>query len=297
MKAKSFHSKIILILSTVTLLCSFAFSNDFKNNSTSPSKTPSLDELRNMDFSYLRDTLYTLQDHYIEINLKTPMGYLHSRNEPVKEFGVSTGTRRVKDGVNTKEGLFIIQNKYPKLPSVQFDSTIMLNWMGFNWGIGFHALYGSSYYQYLGVKPSSHGCVRLSREDARDIYSKISVGTPVLIHNGNNVVQIAFANAENEEFKYYSVNEMKKLLPKRYHNLYTGKYFISGQEKLLIDNNNVDHAGLPIGDNSKIAKRQLIKPHHYFIESVIPEPKTAELFPLVNPLSFFTKVNEYCCVE
>lgn len=296
MKKKSFHSKIILILSTVILLYGFAFPNDLKKTSNISPKTPSLDELRNMDFSYLRDTLYTLQDYYIEINLKTQMGYLYSRNESVKEFGVSTGTRRLKDGVNTKEGLFIIQNKYPKLPSVQFDSTMMLNWMGFNWGIGFHALYGSSYYQYLGVKPSSHGCVRLSKEDAKEIYSKISVGTPVLIHSGNNVVKIAFANP-NDDLKYYSFNNLKKMLPNRYYDLYTGKYFISGQEKLLIDKNNVDHAGLPIGDNSRVAKRQIIKPHHYFIESVIPEPKTAELFPRENLFGLFSKVNEYCCVE
>ncbi len=63
------------------------------------------------DFSYLRDTLYTLKLYFIEVNLATQNGYLHSRTEDVKEFGLSTGNIRLEDGVETNMGLYVIQIK------------------------------------------------------------------------------------------------------------------------------------------------------------------------------------------
>lgn len=281
---------VLLILS----LFSSTYSDDWRNsvNNLSP------DEIKNMNFSHLRDTIYTLHPYFIEVNLKTQIGYLHSKHDSVIVFGVSTGTRRVKDGINTKEGLFSIQYKNLRIPSVQFDSTMMLYWMGFNWGIGFHALYGNSYYKYLGEKPSSHGCVRISREDAKEIYSKIEIGTPVIVHSGNNVVQIAFADSSDENLKYYSFRELNQILPKRYNQFYNGKYFETYREKLLIDKYNVDHAGLPIGDNSRISKRQLITQYYYFIESVIPDPRSVHLLPGINSLNRINQnFSEYYSAE
>ena len=117
--------------------------------------------------------------------------------------------------METNTGLFAIQWKARKQYSVQFDSTVMLNWMGFNNGIGFHALLGKSYYKYLGNKNVSHGCIRVSREDAEIIYTKVEKGTPVLVHKGNNAIQIAFTS-EGESYNQYSYSETYKLLRKRY---------------------------------------------------------------------------------
>ena len=148
------------------------------------------------DYSYLRDTVYTLMPYFIEVDLSTQKGYLYSRTEPVKEFGLSSGTKRLEDGVDTKSGLYVIQAKLEKWYSRQFDSTLMLNWMGFNWGIGFHALQGRGYYRYLGKRKSSHGCVRISREMAEELYNKIEEGTPVLVHDGYSAVKFAFGIPE-----------------------------------------------------------------------------------------------------
>ncbi len=144
----------IILLQTFILITTEISAQDVKQGSVSR---------RADDYSWVRDTVYTLMPYFIEVDLSTQKGYLYSRKAPVKEFGLSSGTSRLEDGVDTKTGLFVIQSKMEKWYSRQFDSTLMLNWMGFNWGIGFHALQGRGYYRYLGKKKSSHGCVRLTR--------------------------------------------------------------------------------------------------------------------------------------
>ncbi len=230
------------------------------------------DSSRTMDFSFLRDTIYTLHNFYIEVNLSTQKAFLHSKDGTVKEFGVSSGTDKLQDGMNTKEGLFVLQAKLPKWYSRQFDSTLMLNWMGFNFGIGFHALETSGYYSYLGKRKSSHGCLRISRAVAKELYSKIDIGTPVLVHSGNNAITISFIDSTNN-FTEYSFSELLKMINFRIKQMYRGNYFIGDKRLLVIDKFNVHHVGLPIGDSRKILKRQIIKSTYEFIEAVIPEVK------------------------
>jgi hypothetical protein len=224
------------------------------------------------DFSYLRETVYTLKPYYIVVNFTTQKGYLYSRTEPVKEFGLSTGTENLEDGVETKPGLYVIQSKKEIWYSRQFDSTLMLNWMGFNWGIGFHALNGNGYYRYLGKKRSSHGCIRLTRAMAKELYNKIDEGTPVLVHNGYSAVTIKFGDP-GDAYTYPTYSVMKYLLNKQLKEIYAGQYFVSYRPKLLIDFNNVYHQGLPIGDSRKIPKWQITPPISKYISSSTPEPK------------------------
>lgn len=233
-----------------------------------------------IDLSSVKDTLYTLGDYFIEVNLSDQMAYLHSRFGQIKSFGISSGTLKLEDGVETKEGLFTIQFKVKEWYSTQFDSTLMLNFMTFNWGIGFHSLQGNSYYQYLGKKKSSHGCLRVSREDAQNLFNKIQYGTPVLVHKGNSAVYVGFADRLDSQLKYYSYNELLLLIPKRLEKLYKGKYLLSYREKLLIDNYNVQHPGLPIGDKKKIALRQILKPDYLFVENSTPKPKSFFFYQL-----------------
>ncbi len=163
--------------------------------------------------------------------------------------------------------------------SVQFDSTLLLNWMGFNYGIGFHALDTKGYYKYLGKKRSSHGCVRVSKEDALIIYKHIDLGTPVMVHHGNNVVTVAFGDSI-QYMKNYSYRNLLKLLPERYNKIYKGDYFWAddfNQPKIFINDDNVSHDGLPIGNAKNIAKRQLLKPISLFVGSAIPTNKSCML--------------------
>lgn len=216
-----------------------------------------------LNYSELRDTLYTLGDTYIEVNLKAQVAYLHMRSGDVKFFKISSGNPKLPKAVETKEGLFVIQCKLPKWHSRQFDSTLMINWMGFNYGCGFHALAGKSYYKYLGVKPSSHGCVRVSREDAEEVYEKIKLGTPVLVHRGNCAVRIQFADT-NAKYSLLNRKNLDAKHKQRLKDLYEGKYMLYYDEKFLIDFQNVSHDGLSIGDITKIPDKPIYYP--YFID-------------------------------
>jgi len=267
---------LLIILMYVSI-----FADDKKNTSSTTD-----DEIKNykINYSSLKDTLFTTGDYFIEVNLETQMAYLHSRFDSIKTFGVSTGTARVKDGIETKEGVFAIQFKVERWHSVQFDSTLMLHFMTFNWGVGFHALAGKSYYKYLGVKRSSHGCVRVSKEDAKDIYNKVKYGTPVIVHKGKPAVFIGFAEPNDPDLQYLEYPDLKKAVFNRSEKLYKGEYLLRPNAKLLIDNKNVTHAGLPIGDGTKIERRQIIKPDYLFVDSVTPDWKKIE-----NPIQSLNK--------
>ena len=262
------------ILFIILIYTSLLVADDKKNSSSS---TDNEIKKYKIDYSSLKDTLFTTGDYFIEVNLTTQTAYLHSRFDSTKTFGVSTGTARLKDGIETKEGVYAIQFKVERWRSVQFDSTLMLNFMTFNWGVGFHALARSSYYKYLGIKRSSHGCVRVSKEDAKDIYDKVKYGTPVIVHKGNPAVFIGFANTDDPDLQYLEYQDMKKIFAERLEKLYRGEYLLQPNAKLLIDNKNVTHAGLPTGDGSKIKNRQLLKPDYLFVEEVNPVPKGFDL--------------------
>jgi hypothetical protein len=238
----------------------------------------SINPLVGYDFRQLRDTVYTNKDHYIEVNLATQYATLFSRDGSEIHFPISSGTKLVEKGMDTKEGLFAIHWKAKKQYSVQFDSTVMLNWMGFNNGIGFHALLGKSYYKYLGKKNVSHGCVRLSREDAQLVYEKVERGTPVLVHKGNSTVKIAFTS-EGESYNQYSYSETYKMLKERYQKLYDGDYLISSNEKILVDENNIYSSGLPSGNAELIPAKQNLKPTFLWVDrNKSEEERLAEIF-------------------
>lgn len=257
---------LILLLLTINL----SATDDKKNQ---PNNVDEEKLKYKINYSSLKDTLFTTLDYFLEVDLSKQMSYLHSRYDSIKTFGVSTGTAKIKEGIETKEGIFAIQFKAERWRSVQFDSTLMLHFMTFNWGIGFHALAGKSYYKFLGVKRSSHGCVRVSKEDAKDIFDKVKYGTPVIVHNGNPAVYIGFAYENDKDLQYLEYQDLRNLVNERINNLYKGEYLLKPNKKLLIDNKNVTHAGLPIGDGNKINIRQILKPDYLFIEEVNPQPK------------------------
>jgi hypothetical protein len=131
-------------------------------------------------------------------------------------------------------------------------------------------LQGKSYYKYLGKKNVSHGCIRVSREDAQIVYEKVERGTPVLIHKGNSAVKIAFTS-EGESYNQYSYSETYSLLKKRYQLIYDGDYLISSNEKILVDEKNIYSGGLPIGNAELIPTRQNLKPATLWVDNTLSE--------------------------
>jgi lipoprotein-anchoring transpeptidase ErfK/SrfK len=100
------------------------------------------------------------------------------------EFLVSTG----RAGYGTPPGNYSVVNKAAYAYSKKYEAD-MYNWMGLtsNGDIGLHGLKGSGYERRLGRR-ASHGCIRLSRSDAKYLFSIVPVGMPVTISQGLNEV-------------------------------------------------------------------------------------------------------------
>jgi len=63
-----------------------------------------INPLVNYDFRNLRDTLYTMKDNIIEVNLLTQHAKLISRNGLIREFPISSGTKRTEENHKGKKG-------------------------------------------------------------------------------------------------------------------------------------------------------------------------------------------------
>ena len=118
-------------------------------------------------------------DHLI-VNLANQTIYECNMTGQVLRTGrISSGRK----GYETPAGKYKVERKSPKAYSQKYDAW-MLNWMAFtaDGSYGLHGLEGSSYERHLG-SIASHGCVRLSRKYAKDLYSRVKVGMPVTIIN------------------------------------------------------------------------------------------------------------------
>jgi len=118
-------------------------------------------------------------DHII-VNLAGQRIYECNVNgEVLRSEPVSTGTR----GYDTPPGEYHVVNRAQKAYSQKYEAW-MLHWMGItsDGGYGMHGLEGSSYERLLG-RVASHGCIRLSRTYAEDLYGRIRIGLPVTIVN------------------------------------------------------------------------------------------------------------------
>jgi lipoprotein-anchoring transpeptidase ErfK/SrfK len=93
----------------------------------------------------------------------------------VLEYPVSTG----KAGYGTPTGSYKVYTKSIAAYSKKYSAT-MTHWMAItgDGSYGMHGLLGRSYYKLIG-RPASHGCIRLRREDASELYQYVKIGTPV----------------------------------------------------------------------------------------------------------------------
>jgi len=202
------------------------------------------------------DTVYTEKKVIIEVLLDKQRVILHKKNLGTDTLLCSTGTDLVKDGVKTNRGIFIVKNKFPILISKQFNNTECLNWVGFNYGIGFHALKSKGYYWSLGKRPTSHGCIRLSQESAKKLYDEVEIETPIIIHKSDYARVIKFLP---ENFTYdtnYTRKEIKHILKEKLNLLYSGKYYTRKYPIIVLTHKYIGHDGIDIGDKFKVPKVQ-----------------------------------------
>jgi hypothetical protein len=131
--------------------------------------------------------------------------------------------------------------------------------MGFNHGIGIHSLLGSAYYRTLGKQAASRGCVRVSREDGKEIYKNIEIGTVIMVHSENYARVISFTD-ELERFSIPSRKDLNFFANRNLEILYSGRALIKQPDKLIISEDNIAHNGISIGNKSRVPKKQYYIP-------------------------------------
>lgn len=209
----------------------------------------------------IKDTLYTLMPSFLEVDLDSQKLFHRRRDGRINEYDISTGTERLKRGKETTEGIFVIQSKIDWIYSLQFDSAKVFNWLGFNYGIGFHSLEGNRYYAHLGKHRSSHGCIRLSREAADSLYRIVDTGTPVIVRKTQSARVVAFLRDSSlADTTHYSRNEVRAIYHARLKSVYQGKKFYFHYPIIALSRQYVTHDGLPLGDEKHIPLKQKL-PH------------------------------------
>jgi len=272
---RSFNGKFSVMLLPLLLLVYFAAgftqlnpedkniytnSADTSNVIVKKHKQPKLNFaalLANEQFSMnLRDTVYTDKDVYLEVRIDEQMLYVHYRNGKIKEYPISTGVPGISKSVESRPGLFAIFIKEELHLSTQFNSAKMFYYMPYNMGIGFHGLAGTGYYGNLGVRPSSHGCIRMRTPDAKELFNICEVGTLVLSHRGKSARVIAFAPEGFKNEKEYSKEDYMEMLAYNLKSVYEGRYFTSPPKRFVIDPAVIPKIGFNVGTTDDIPEKQ-----------------------------------------
>lgn len=231
--------------------------------------------LANEQFSEnLRDTVYTDKDKYLELRIDEQMLYVHYRDGHVKEYPVSSGNKFLNKGIESRPGLFAIFMKEELHLSSQFDDAKMFYYMPFNMGIGFHSLAGTGYYGNLGVRPSSHGCIRMRTSDVKELFHECEIGTLVLAHRGKTARVVAFAPEGFKNEKEYSKEEYMEMLAYNLNSVYQGRYLIDQPKRFIIDPSVIPKIGFNVGNTDDIPSRQQVP---FMVEQTIQSPDKLDL--------------------
>jgi hypothetical protein len=208
--------------------------------------------------SNLRDTIYTDDDIYLELRVDRQMVYVHYRDGDVKAYPVSTGNKYLSKSVESRPGLFAIFLKEELHLSSQFNDAKMFHYMPFNMGIGFHGLAGTGYYGNLGIRPSSHGCIRMRNDHVKELFKDCDIGTLVLVHFGNTARVIAFTPEGYTDSNDYDKTETMRILAYNLNSLYAGRYFIEPPRRFVINSEIIPRNGFNVGSSDNISEKQFI---------------------------------------
>jgi hypothetical protein len=206
----------------------------------------------------LRDTVYTDQDLWLELRIDQQMLYAHYRDGRTIKYAVSTGNPHVSKSVESRPGLYAIFLKEEVHLSSQFNNARMNYYMPYNMGIGFHGLPGTGYYGHLGVRPSSHGCIRMRNEDVKVIFGQCKIGTLVLSHKGKSARVVAFAPKDFQNDAEYTKEDYHSMLAYNMSSIMEGKYFIHPPKKFILDGTSIPRSGINVISTDAIPEKQLL---------------------------------------
>jgi len=207
-----------------------------------------------------RDTVYTTDSVYLEVNLKKQNVTVHFRDGSSRTFLISSGNPYIREGMATPMGIFTVQNMVTMALSKQFNNARLHNWIGVQGGVGFHGLDGSGYYGYLGVRPSSHGCMRMSKEEIAKMYKLVHPGALIMVHGENPARVVAFCNPADTMGAVLidsAAVHNRSLGRERLHALYEGRFWTDAPPRLVHMARQRLRWGMEIGDAGKIRKQKL----------------------------------------
>lgn len=213
--------------------------------------------------SGLKDTVYTDKDCWLELRIDQQMLYQYWRDGKVNKYPVSTGNKYLSRSIESRPGLFTIFVKEERHESSQYNNAEMWYFMPFNMGIGFHSLNGTGYYGNLGIRPSSHGCIRMRHEDVKKVFRECPLGTLVLANRGYSARTIAFAPKEYRNPIDYTKDEYKKMLAENLSNILEGEYYIRERKFFVIDPKVIPVSGIYISYDKRIPEKQKLSKSIY----------------------------------
>lgn len=210
--------------------------------------------------SGIKDTVFTDKENWLELRIDQQMLYQHWRDGRTIKFPVSSGNNKGSDpeALESRPGLFAIFQKTEHHQSSQFDAANMYHFMPFNQGIGFHSIDGTGYYSHLGVRPSSHGCIRMKHEDAKQLFIDSPLGTLVLASKGKSARTIAFAQQEFKNERDYEKDEFKFMLANNLYNIANGRYFLEDKTRFIINPKVIPVSGIYTGYDLELPDRQIL---------------------------------------
>lgn len=113
----------------------------------------------------------------IVISLSEQLAYVHRGNELVAVSTISSG----RPGLETPTGIYPILQKKKVHFSNLYDNAPMPYMQRLTWhGVAMHA-------GHISGKPSSHGCVRLPKEFARQLYAVTEHGGLVVVSDDSSI--------------------------------------------------------------------------------------------------------------
>lgn len=246
--------------------------------------------------SSLKDTVFTTKDNWLELKINEQMLYQHWRDGKTEKYPVSTGNNKGGDpeALESRPGLFAIFYKELHHQSSQFNAANMYHFMPFNQGIGFHSIDGTGYYGHLGVRPSSHGCIRMKHSDAEKLFGDSPLGTLVLATKGYSARTIAFAPKDFVNSREYDKEDFKVMMANNLYNIMNGKYYVEEREMFVIDPKVIPVSGIYTSYDVEIPEKQIV-PRSYiaFYErkdkvnlksdsEILPDEHSEEMLKLVS---------------
>lgn len=206
----------------------------------------------------LRDTVYTGENLWLELRIDQQTLYVHYRDGRIVKYPVSTGNKNSSKGIESRPGLFAIFIKEEVHLSSQFNNARMNYYMPYNMGIGFHGLPGTGYYGFLGVQPSSHGCIRMRNEDVKVLFSQCKIGTLVLSHRGKSTRVVAFAPEGFKNDAAYTKDDYNNMLAYNLSAIMEGKYFIHPPKRFIMDGTIIPRSGINVVNTDDIPEKQML---------------------------------------